>query len=229
MQRIVCRYRRDVVVSMLGHNEVRQVLLDAVTASGLEIGEGRRMMAMSPPLPSGATSEAERVVLELLTPCAPGDVRRLLNLHLPDGVYIEGAWSALPGGDEDNPAALDEAIYDVTWSRVPLAVDIRTAVHDFLQAQDVLLTRRREKKTQVVNARALVYDVRVLTTRDGFARVFLTVSVGPQGSLRPDEFIQVLGEVPTPDAVRVHRVALQRSFWRHPSSPRGREGWRRTL
>ena len=76
---------------------------------------------LGPPLPPGATSEAERLVLELREPREPSSVRLQINRHLPAGLLIEQAWIAQPGGPEENPAHLDEAVYDVIWQGAPPA------------------------------------------------------------------------------------------------------------
>ena len=68
MQRMICRYRRDASVNALSHADLRSIFFDAAKMAGLPIGDDRRAIIMGPPLPPGATSEAERVVLELTEP-----------------------------------------------------------------------------------------------------------------------------------------------------------------
>ncbi|MHB9130273.1 MAG: TIGR03936 family radical SAM-associated protein [Armatimonadota bacterium] len=228
MQRIICRYRRDVMVCALSHAEVRHLLLSAVETAGLPVGDGRRVLVMGPPLPTGATSEAERFVLELSEPRDPVNVRRWLNLQLPDGLRIEQAWIAKPGGGEENPAQLDEAIYHLEWQGAPPADELLGRIQKFLASPVVPFTRVRENKTQSFNARALVRDIRLLGSREGAVRLQMTVSVGPQGTVRPEEVPQLLDyAAPADGAFRVHRVALHQSCWRRLGIPCQAERWRR--
>jgi len=165
------------------------------------------------------------MVLELVEPREPTAVRLQINLHLPPGVQIEQAWIAQPGGPEENPGRLDEAVYDVLWHGAPPVDDLSARLQDFLMASVVHFTRIREKKTQQLNARALSHNVRLLTGREGLARLEITVSVGPQGTLRPEELLQALGYTPALGEVHVHRIALQQSAWRHVSPSRRGGRW----
>lgn len=209
---MMCRYWKDGAAGTLGHSEVRQCVLGAVTSAGLVLDDSRRALCMGPPLPPGITSEDERLVLGLQIPRDPTEVRMLLNLHLPEGLRIERAWIVADGGPEENPALYDEAVYDVIW-RTTASDDFFARSAAFLRASEVKFTRLREKKSQDLNARALVRDVRLLACQDELVRLHLTLVVGPNGSLRPDEFFLAVGLEPT-GIVRVHRLALLYSGWR---------------
>lgn len=227
MQRIVCRYRRDSSTGSLSHADLRALFQRTTELAMLPMEEERRAIILGPPLPPGATSEAERLVLELSEPREPSGVRCQMNTHLPAGLTIEQAWIAQPGSPEENPARLDEAVYDVLWHGAPPPDELSARLQEFLLASVVHFTRVREKKTQQLNARALSRGVRLISNRDGVARLVMTVSVGPQGSLRPDELLTALGYTPTPEDVHVHRIALQQSAWRQPTRPPRTTCWRR--
>ncbi|HEY3376316.1 MAG TPA: TIGR03936 family radical SAM-associated protein [Armatimonadota bacterium] len=221
MQRIVYRYRKETPADTLSQSDLRAAFLQAITLAALPVGEGRRGVLMGPSLPTGATSDAEQAVIELLTPCEPSEVCRALNLHLPAGVRIERAWIARPGKTDENPASLDESVYDVLWHNAPDSDLFTERVQQFLAASEVCFTRIRVKKTQQLNARAFVHRVELLAYREGVARVRMTISVGPQGTIHPGELLDVLGFSPQSGGIQIHRVALQRAAWRHPSPPRG--------
>jgi radical SAM-linked protein len=217
MQRIVCRYRREAAFESQGQQELRRCFADALAAAGAAVSESRRGLLFSAPLPSGASSEAERVAVELTAPRDPHELRVQANLHLPPGLHIDSAWVPASGSLDETPSELDESVYDVEWHGAPPPETLLMRMRAFLLASDVRLTRVREKKTQHLNARALVQTIQFLAGRDGLARLVITVSVGPQGTLRPEEVLTVLGEAPAPGAVHVHRAALQSSRWRHPA------------
>lgn len=217
MQRIIFRYRKDTLPGEISHGDLRGIFLNAVEAAGLPSEEGRRTVVMGPPLPPGATSEAEQAAIELVEPRDPSEVCRLLNLQLPAGIRVERAWIARPRSTDENPATLDEAVYEITWRHAPATGTLLVDLQRFLASTKVPFTRVREKKTQELNARALVRDIALLAMRDGMVRLRMTISVGPQGSMRPEEVLQAIGYAPEPGEVSVHRVALHRTLWRRPS------------
>lgn len=214
MQRIVCRYRRETDAGALTFAEVREALQTAARDAGLPLVDDRRGVVMGPPLPPNATSSDERVLFELSEPREPSEAARAVNEHLPAGLYIEAAWVALPGSPDENPASLDAAVYEVFWQNAPPFRELAARLREFFAADEVPLVRIREKKTQQLNARALVRDLRVLDGRTNPACLQVTLVIGPQGSLKPEEVLQALGYSPAPGEVRVHRVALLPLSWR---------------
>lgn len=219
MQRIIIRYQRESSASALSHGDLRAVFLGALELAGLAVEDGRRPVLLGPPLPPGATSEAELAALELAAPHDPSAVWRAVNAHLPDGLNITCGWITPPGSSEENPATLDEAVYDVLWPGAPAEDVVRAAYERFLATGVVEITRVREKKTQVVNVRSLVRDLTFVARQNDqsdLLRFRMTVSVGPLGTVRAEEVVQALGFTPA-GTLRVHRVALLRSAWRHPS------------
>ncbi|MHB9026608.1 MAG: TIGR03936 family radical SAM-associated protein [Armatimonadota bacterium] len=225
MQRIACSYRVDVMPETMSQSDLRNLFASAAERAGVPLSEGRKVIVLGPPLPRGVSSVAERLVLELAEPRDPTDVRQRLNAHLPEGLHIEQAWIARPGSTEEHPTRLDEAIYLVEWEQAPPLAEFAAAVRQFLLAASHELVREREQKTQRVDARALVYDVRMLAGRDGRLRFYVTVSVGPRGSLRPEEVLLALGFTAAPGTVHARRVALQQSAWRDTQGTRGPWAW----
>ncbi|HOS43240.1 MAG TPA: DUF2344 domain-containing protein [Armatimonadota bacterium] len=225
MQRIVCRYRMEAAAGSPGQSELRAHFRGAADAAGLALSDGRGVL-LGPALPPDATSDAERLVLEFSAPRDPADVCRRLNAHLPPGVVIENAWVGRPGGTEENPVLLDEAVYDVRWHDAPPAQTSLARIRAFLQASSVALTRVREKKVQHLDARALTRELRVVALRDGMLHLRMTLSVGPRGSLRPAEALQALGFTPAPGALQIQRIALRSSDRQRPASQPAAARWR---
>ena len=220
MQRVACRYRRGASASSLNHGEMRALWLAATQSALLPISDSRRAVLLGPPLPAGATSEDERVVLELTEPRDPAEVSDRLSPCLPPGVEIELVWIALPGRVDEQPAALDEAVYDLLWSPVPDVAELAARIEGFLRESEVPFTRKREKKVQQLNARALVGAVHLLDSPPGVVCLRMTLSVGPLGSMRPDEVLQVLGYPLAPSDLGIHRISVQQAAWRHAAASR---------
>ncbi len=180
---------------------------------------------MGPPLPSAATSDAEQVAFGFDPPQDPGEVFERLNRRLPAGVCILQAWVARPRVREIVPSQLNEAVYLLQWSAAPPAVGDHLA--RLLHAADVPFIRVREKKTQHFNARPCIHDACLLPSPHPAGSLLLTLVASAQGSLRPDEFFQLLGFCPAPGELRIHRVALLHSAWRQEPRPTRVRLWRR--
>lgn len=224
MQRIVCRYRREADAVALSFADVRVMLQTAAREAGLPLADDRRALQFGPPLPTGATSEDERVLFELTEPRDPSDVCRDVGAHLPAGIQIDAAWVARPGTPDENPAGLDEAVYALCWQDAPPLGELTVRLRQFFATSDVPLVRMREKKTQRLNARALVRDLRVLVGRTNPTCLQVTLVIGPQGTLRPDEVLPALGYTPAAESVSVRRLALFPSSWR---ASRLAQAWQR--
>jgi radical SAM-linked protein len=192
---------------------VRAHFVSAMEVAEIALGDGKRPLILGPTLPTGATSEAEIIAVELATPSDPRAVRDRLNVHLPDGLRIEAAWIAAPGSPDENPARYDEAEYLLIWQGAPTASELFARLRALLASHEVVITRTREKRTQTLNARALLRDVHLLGVHGGNARLRVTVAVGSDGSLRPDEIIPALGYPADPSAVTAHRTALRLRAW----------------
>ena len=216
MQRILIRYQRHEAGNAFSQNDLRGILLNAAQQACLPLEEGRRAVLMGPPLPSEATSEAEYALFSLLEPWEPSEVARRLTMHLPEGIHLESAWIAHPNCPDEKPAALDEAVYLVGWTGAEDSKNIIAAIRNFYATPEVIFTRMRENKIQQINARNLVRHITLLATQDGIARLRMTLTVGPQGTIRPSEVLQALGFTPTPEQLRVHRIALYASAWQKP-------------
>lgn len=215
MQRIVLSYGKDKSAGALSHSDLRAAMHGAAVAAGLPLCEDRRALIMGPPLPPSATGESEQCVLGLDTPGEPSEIRDRLNEHLPDGIRIVRAWSAIPGSPDENPGTFDAAVYDVCWQDALSLAALGVSLRQFLAAREVRYRREREKKVQQIDARSLVHDVTLTEARAGQYRFRLVLAVGSQGSLRPEELLEILGCTPA-EAPHVHRLGLLRTYRRRP-------------
>ena len=208
MQCIACRYRKNACAGALSFADVRAAMLAAAREAGLPLADDRRAVSRGPPLSAGATSEDERVAFTLQEPRDPSEVRRDVNRHLPAGMEIEAAWIVPPGSPDEHPGQCAAAVYTVSWQEMPDFGELSARLREFFAAAEIPLVRIREKKTQRLNARELVRDIRVIVERARPVRLQATLSLDSQGNLRPEEVPSALGYAPAPDSVRVHRVAL---------------------
>lgn len=214
MQRIKIRYQRNELSNSLSHHDLRDIFLNAAQQAALLITVEKRSLLMGPPLPNDATSEAEFAVFCLEESCEPGEFVRRLELYLPDGVTIECGWVCKTCSLDENPALLDEAVYQVNWHGADASEKITAAIRQFYSLSEVPFTRNRDKKIQYLNARNLVHHITLLATRNGVACLQMTLAVGSQGSIRPLEVLEAVGFSVAPAQLQVHRIAMFASAWR---------------
>lgn len=217
MQRIKIRFQRNELSSALSHHELRELFLAAAQQAAIPLATGKRTLLMGPPLPAGATSEAEFAVFCLEECCDPSEFIQRLGINLTDGVIIERGWVCQPNSPDDKPSLLDEAVYLVNWREAVASEKITAAIRLFYSLPEVPFTRNRENKIQYFNARDLVHQISLLATRDGVARLQMTLAGGSQGSIRPQEVLEAIGFAVAPDQLQVHRIAMFASVWRKSS------------
>ncbi len=216
MQRIVCRYNRDISLGAWNQSQVRTCWSEAIAAAGLEL-DARRGFIFCPVLPSGASSEAERIALSLNSLTEPSQLRDRINQELPTELQISCAWVANPGCEDENPARLDESDYELRWSGAPPVGELFPRVADILRQPTLPFTRVRESKTQNFDARPLIIN---LTPAMGDRPFLLTLRNGEQGNLRPDDIFSLLAYTPAADSVQVHRTEMRVSSWHNPPKTR---------
>ncbi len=209
MQRIVCRYNRDISLSAWNQSQVRICWSEAIATAGLELDE-KRGMIFGPTLPTGASSDAERIALNLLTLTEPSQLMERINQVLPAAIQISCAWVATPGCEDENPARLDESDYELRWSAAPSVSELFTRIADISRQTTLPFIREREHKTQKFDARPLIIN---LTPALGKGPIHLTLRNGEQGNLRPEEIFSLLGYMPEADTVQIHRTELRISSW----------------
>jgi radical SAM-linked protein len=161
----------------------------------------------------GATSQAEYFEVDLARPMRPAEFQSALEAQLPPGLEVREVCEVPPTGPP-LAATVKAATYRVTV-RLPEADDraaLRGATVRFLQSPSHILSRRREGKTRLIDARPLVPRLEVTEGQDCL-ELEMDIILDPRGTVKPEEVVAALAEtIPitlVPGAVRTHRVALQ--------------------
>ena len=166
----------------------------------------------------GATSQAEYFEVDLARPMSPAQFQAALEAQLPPGLEVREVCE-VPSAGRPLAAGVKAATYRVTV-RLPETED-RFALHQaalrFMQSSSHLLSRRREGRTRLVDARPLVERLEVAEGPD-FLELEMCILLDPRGTVKPEEVVAALAEtVPislAPGAVLTHRMALHCSMTR---------------
>jgi radical SAM-linked protein len=227
MQQIHCRYRRDISTAQTTLSEIKQILLDAANRAGIEIDSSKRGLLLGSPLAVGAASDDERCIFSLTTPEDPGEIRRKLSLELPQGLQIINCWQVNSGTADADLAVFDESVYTIMLQNPPSGGEIISLIRNFIAQKSIIFTRKRENKTQQLDARRLVKYVRLISADKNCAELEMVFRISNDGVIRPDEALTVMN-IPA-DNITVHRIAMRASHWRRPTPSSALGWWRRRL
>ncbi|MBD3348690.1 MAG: TIGR03960 family B12-binding radical SAM protein [Candidatus Eisenbacteria bacterium] len=208
------RYAKRQQARFLSHLDVTRAWTRAVASSGLPVvyTQGfnpRPKLSFGPPLPVGATGEAEFVELELFRPAESGQIVRDLGAGLPPGV---SPVSATPQKTRKSASAEACAAEYVIGNLAPLVEldrrEIERRIGELLATRAVEV--RRGEKTKELRPSERIRSLEIERTDPLELRAVL--ELGREGSLRPVDVVGLLvgGDEWHARLARVHRLSLFR-------------------
>jgi radical SAM-linked protein len=195
----------------LSHLEVVRALERCIRRAGLPYAITRGFsphmkIAFGPALPVGTAGEKEYVDVWLTSYTDAEEVlRRLLAVSPVDLAPVQARYI----GDREPSltAALSIAMYRIEIDGKELSADrVRSGVSELL-AEGELQVEHRGKHKVFDLVQCIPEDARV-DDRSGGTQVWLTVKIGPQGSLRPELFIRAALERAGVEATAVRTARL---------------------
>jgi radical SAM family uncharacterized protein/radical SAM-linked protein len=208
------RYAKDPRVRFLSHLDLVRAFTRAAAASGLPLSftqgfNPHPKIAYGPPLPVGASGEAEFIDLELAREVEPAEVVRRLGRGLPDGVRILSVCAARSRRSAAAEAAAAEyAIRDVPGLAEVPPDDLGRLIGELRSIEEA--TVPKGDRTRVIRPAREIIEVDVLATTPPAIRVVL--AIGDKGSMRPADVVRLLspqGEA-EPALAWIHRTGLFR-------------------
>jgi radical SAM-linked protein len=169
-------------------------------------------------LPVGHTGSAEMMDVILERPIDAGEFVTRVPPALPDGLILVDAREIDPKV-ASLQSALREAEYRVRLSTLVARHEVARRVAGFLSADHLEQRRVRKQHVETVDVRPLVDDVRLEAGNVGEVVLWMRVSSGPGGHLRPDtvlEALELAGGHP-----QIERTRLLFEDSRPPESPEG--------
>ena len=190
MNRIRFHFTKTGLVASLSHLDTIRTLERACRRAQLPLGYSqgfnpRPRLAFGPALPVGTESAAEFFEAEMVTDCAPADAAYHLNRSLPTGIRVVNAWRI--GSDVPSLSALIVAAHYHVKLPQGASDGLAPIIHHIMSSQEWIIERRRKDRA---NVRPLIYRLEIA----GDGRLELTLAVGDEGTLRPDDFLAALAD-----------------------------------
>lgn len=230
MAQFICRYRKGDEVRWISHLDLKRTLERAMrrAALPLQLTEGHNphpKLSFGPPLPLGATGDAELLALRLHEAADPAAVKERLNRELPAGIEIVEAW-ALPGyKKKETFGNLDVADYRITVTGAFEAKGIADRVRKLLESEELLVRRGGNRPEREVDLRPMILSLVVAGSGEDGIELQARLQTGSHGGARPQEVVDLLGLGDERHLVRYHRTGLYASSAATPPRPGG--VWRR--
>jgi radical SAM family uncharacterized protein/radical SAM-linked protein len=158
------RLRKDGKARFVGHLEFMTLFHRAVRRAGLPVRFSAGFhpaprISFPDALPTGVESDAEIIDLELYRPLGAREAVEALNRQLPEGFRaLEGA--ALHWKTPSPSVSIGKTIYRVTLP-TPEPAGLAGRLNDFLAQQEVQVHREKGRRTQLLDLRAGVVDLRL--------------------------------------------------------------------
>ncbi|MBN1460916.1 MAG: DUF2344 domain-containing protein [Armatimonadetes bacterium] len=212
MAQFVCRYRKAGEVRWISHLDLKNTLERALrrTKLRLELTQGynpRPKLSFGPPLPLGATGEAELFAVHLAEATDPDELKRRLNEQLPPGLDILAAW-ALPGHrKKETFGNIDVAEYRISAPDGDVE-DLRARVEKLLAAEELMVHRGGNRPERDVDVRKHILGLEISQTEAGEVEIRARLRTGSHGGARPQEITALLGVNEERTPVRYERTGL---------------------
>jgi radical SAM-linked protein len=230
MAQFICRYRKAPEVRWISHLDLKRTLERAMRRAGLELEltKGHNphpKISYGPPLPLGATGEAELLAFHLEEGADPNAIKERLSGQLPPGIEIAEVW-AVPGyKKKETFGEVDLAEYVITVTGRIDAEQVREGVGKLLESEALMVQRGGERPEREVDLRPLIHSLEVAEVSEREVTLRARLTTGSHGGARPQEIVQLLGLEANDNVVRYHRTGVFASA--EATAPRPRGVWRR--
>lgn len=213
MGQIICRYRKGNRVRWISHLDLKRTLERALRRAQLplELSQGHNphpKLSFGPPLPLGATGDAEVLAVQLAEAIDPGEVKDRLNAQLPPGIEIDEAWVLPPYKKRETFGDIDIAQYAVTI-RTNLSLDeLQPRIDEVLASGELVVHRGGLRPTRTVDLRPFILSLSAAEAEGGGIELSMRLRTGSHGGARPQELVALLGIEEGDDGTTYHRTAL---------------------
>ena len=165
-------------------------------------------LSFGPPLPVGATGDAELMAMHLAEPVDPEEIKERLNRQLPPGLEIVEIWSLPPHRRKETFGDIDIAEYYIAIGGLAAPPDLDERVRKLLSSEEVIVQRGGERPERTVDLRPFILGVEVAKTEAKEVILRARLCTGSHGGARPQEIVQLLGLTDDDAVVRYHRSGV---------------------
>lgn len=207
-QRLRIRFGRGVEAVEIGHLDLTQLWVEALSDAGVEVSysQGNRpqpRLTFAAGLPMGVTSEGELLDVIAAKVVEAENLCEQLTPHLPAGISaLECREVGL--GMPSLPNVVRWAEYEIDVAGL-VGLDVGRAVFELLAAESLPWEEVRGQKTRQYDLRLMVSDIVAREQCGEEVHLFMRLRCGPDGVGRASQVVKALG---LPEPVRVHRSRL---------------------
>jgi radical SAM-linked protein len=199
VQRVVLTYKKADPARWLSHLDLIRTLERAIrrAQSPVTYSQGfnpRPRLSFGPPLPLGATSDAEILAIRLSEPSDPSELLASLNAQLPPGIVLTDARAIA-----DSEPTLQEiqgcsyVVRAVCRSDDPSGV-VKNAIGEFLAQNEVFAQRMDKRLVKRVDIRPSVESLDLIGVKESIVTLRLRVSHKGQHIAKPIEIVEALSQ-----------------------------------
>ncbi len=216
MAQFVCRYRKAEQVRWISHLDLKRTLERAMrrAALPLELTKGYNphpKLSLGPPLPLGATGEAELLALHLRESMDPGELKERLNRQLPPGLEVVEAW-ILPGHrKKETFGNVDVADYRIVVSNGMDGEELGDRVRRLMESESLPIRRGGDRPEREVDVRPHILSLEIAREEPHEIELHALLKTGSHGGVRPQEVVSLLKLDESGRVVRYHRAGIYAS------------------
>lgn len=152
----------------------------------------RPKMQFASGLPLGTMGRAEILDIVITQPLPPSEAFERIKDKLPAGIGLQ-AVVEVPLKAPSLQSLVRAAEYEVLVETELPAEILQERIEALLAAEKIIQTRSRKKRTETVDLRPWLHELRLVSAGQGDARLQLRVTAGQFGNLRPEEVLAALG------------------------------------
>jgi radical SAM-linked protein len=142
-------------------------------------------------LPLGYTAGNELMDIILTEPMSPEEFITRVDPVLPEGLSVVGA-EAVPLKSPGLQSTLRQAEYRVTVETSLPGDELASRITDLLACDRLEQQRVRKRRVEIFDLRPLVNDMRLEAVSEGQAVLWMRLSAGQRGNVRPDAVLAAL-------------------------------------
>lgn len=230
MAQLVCRYRKGEQVKWISHLDLKRTLERALRRADMPLAltQGHNphpKISYGPPLPLGATGDAELLTVHLAQPVNPSEFRERVNEKLPRGIELTEAWTLPTYKKKETFGEIDVAEYRVRVTGDVEAEDLQRRARELLDRAELTVHRGGRRPERVVNLRPHIISLSLARSEREEVELHMRLRTGSHGGARPQEIVALLGLEGDRRIVYYHRTGLYAGA--ETPTPHSRGVWHR--
>jgi radical SAM-linked protein len=142
-------------------------------------------------LPLGTTGSAEIMDITITRSLAPAEALEQIRPALPEGIELHSV-EEIPLKAPTLQHLLRQAEYRVTVETELSADELTSRIKALLATDKIEQTRQRKKRAEEIDLRPWLHDLRLESVAEGEACLWMRLTAGQFGNLRPEAVLKAL-------------------------------------